>query len=101
MNRTFRLSLAVAVAVVVAVPAAGAASGALSGPTSGTAMPPLYKNCTNLNKKYAHGVGRAKAKDKSPKPVTTFKRSTTIYNLAISHNKGLDRDKDFVACEKA
>ena len=21
-------------------------------------MPPLYKNCTNLNKRYPHGVGK-------------------------------------------
>jgi Excalibur calcium-binding domain len=27
-------------------------------------VPPLYKNCTDLNKKYPHGVGRAKARDK-------------------------------------
>lgn len=65
-------------------------------------MPPLYKNCTALNKKYPHGVGKANARDKtSGKPVTTFKRSTKIYSAAMSYNKGLDRDKDGVACEKA
>jgi Excalibur calcium-binding domain len=28
-------------------------------------------------------------------------RSTRIYRLAMSYNKGLDRDKDGIACEKA
>jgi hypothetical protein len=64
-------------------------------------MPALYKNCTNLNKKYPHGVGKANARDKTEdEPVTTFKRSTRLYNIAMSYNKGLDRDKDGIACEK-
>jgi hypothetical protein len=33
--------------------------------------------------------------------VTTFKRSTKLYFLAMSHNRGLDRDHDGVACEQA
>ena len=61
----------------------------------------VYKNCTALNKKYKHGVGKAGAKDKtSGKPVTNFKKSTKIYKEAMSHNRGLDRDKDGIACEK-
>ena len=32
--------------------------------------------------------------------MTTFKKSTKIYKAAIKQNKGLDRDKDGVACEK-
>jgi hypothetical protein len=64
--------------------------------------PPLYKNCTNLNKRYPHGVGRLGARDKTAgTPVTTFRRSTRIYRLAMSYNRGLDRDKDGIACEKA
>ena len=64
--------------------------------------PALYKNCTALNKKYPHGLGRVGARDKtSGTPVTTFKRSTRLYRLAMSNNKGLDRDKDGIACEKA
>jgi hypothetical protein len=62
-----------------------------------------YKSCTNLNKKYAHGVGKSGAKDKvsgSSKPVTTFTKSTKIYKAAMKKNKGLDRDKDGIACEK-
>jgi len=33
-------------------------------------------------------------------PVTTFKRSTRLYRIAMSYNRGLDRDKDAIACEK-
>ena len=69
--------------------------------TAGAAMPALYKNCTNLNKKYPHGVGKLLARDKtSGEPVTNFKRSTRLYRIAMSYNKGLDRDKDGIACEK-
>jgi hypothetical protein len=65
------------------------------------AVPPLFKNCTNFNKKYAHGVGRGNATDKtSGDPVTNFKRNTRLYRTAMSHNRGLDRDKDGIACEK-
>jgi excalibur calcium-binding domain-containing protein len=70
-------------------------------PVASAVVPAVYKNCTALNKKYAHGVGRANARDKtSDEPVTTFKRSTRLYRIAISYNKGLDRDKDGIACEK-
>ncbi len=58
-----------------------------------------YKNCTELNKKYPHGVGKKGAKDKvsgSSKPVTNFKVDTALYNA----NKKSDRDKDGIACEK-
>jgi hypothetical protein len=33
--------------------------------------------------------------------VTTFKRSTKLYKLAMSYNCGHDRDKDDIAREKA
>jgi excalibur calcium-binding domain-containing protein len=33
--------------------------------------------------------------------VTNFKHSTRLYNRAMNHNSGLDRDKDGIACEKA
>jgi Excalibur calcium-binding domain len=65
-------------------------------------VPPLYKNCTNLNKRYPHGIGKVGARDHtSVTPVTTFKRSNRLYRLAMSYNRGLDRDKDGIACEKA
>jgi hypothetical protein len=69
---------------------------------SPNAAPPLYKNCTNLNKKYPHGLGKVGARDRtSGTPVKNFKRSTKLYNRAMSYNRSLDRDKDGVACEKA
>jgi hypothetical protein len=58
-----------------------------------------YKNCTELQKKYAHGVGKKGAKDKvsgKSKPVKNFKVDTKVYN----ENKKSDRDKDGIACEK-
>ncbi|BFU42231.1 excalibur calcium-binding domain-containing protein [Krasilnikovia sp. MM14-A1004] len=60
---------------------------------------PTYRNCTALNQKYQHGVGRKGAHDKvrgSSKPVTNFTVNTALYNA----NKKMDRDKDGVACEK-
>jgi hypothetical protein len=99
MKRTLRLSAALAVALVGAAPAG---AGAVASPTVVAAIPPVYKNCTALNKKYPHGLGKAKARDKtSGKPVTTFKRNTRLYNTAMSHNKRLDGDKDGIACEKS
>jgi Excalibur calcium-binding domain len=69
--------------------------------TSSAVIPPLYKNCTALNKRYPHGVGRTRARDKtSGTPVTTFRRSDLLYRRAMSYNRGLDRDKDGIACEK-
>lgn len=74
------------------------AYGAVAGPAG--AIPPPWKNCAQVNRKYPHGVGRAGARDKtSGTPVTTFKRSNRLYALAIKYNKGLDRDKDGIACE--
>jgi hypothetical protein len=69
--------------------------------TAEAKIPRLYKNCTNLNAKYPHGLGKVGARDKtSGDPVTTFKRSNRLYRIAMSYNKGLDRDKDGIACEK-
>jgi hypothetical protein len=59
----------------------------------------VYRNCTALRKTYPHGVGRTGARDHvsgSTKPVTTFTVNTTVYNA----NKGLDRDRDGIACEQ-
>ncbi|HEY3183804.1 MAG TPA: excalibur calcium-binding domain-containing protein [Gaiellaceae bacterium] len=68
------------------------------------AIPPQWKNCTAVNKRYPHGVGRANAHDQvrgSTEPVTTFLHNTALYNTAMKFNKGLDRDKDGIAWEKA
>ncbi|WP_310964348.1 excalibur calcium-binding domain-containing protein [Nocardioides terrisoli] len=87
--------LAAAAALGLAVAALGTAP-ADAGATG------IYKNCTKLNHKYPHGVGRAHAHDHtSGTPVRNFKHSTKIYKVAMRHNKGLDRDKDGIACEKA
>lgn len=65
------------------------------------AKPGWTKNCTALNKKYPHGLGKKNATDKTKgTPVTNFKRSTKLYKKAMKYNKGLDRDKDGIACEK-
>ena len=81
---------------------AAVALGVLIAPAApATAVPAKWKNCTTVNKTYPHGVGLAKAKDKtSSTPVTTFKRSDSLYREAMKANKGLDRDKDGIACEK-
>jgi hypothetical protein len=73
----------------------------VNSPAAGLVVPRLYKNCTNFNKRYPHGVGRRLARDKtSGTPVRTFLRSTLIYRRAMGYNSGLDRDKDGIACEK-
>ena len=61
-----------------------------------------WRNCTAVHKHYAHGVGKSSAHDKtSGKPVTNFTHSNALYKAAMDHNRGLDRDKDNVACEAA
>ena len=71
-----RLAAVVVVVLVVLAPTAGLALAGVS------TAPPLYKNCTNLNKKYPHGLGRVGARDHtSGTPVTNFKRSTKLYKL--------------------
>ena len=54
-----------------------------------------------MNRNYPHGVGHYGAHDKTTGvPVTNFKHSTRLYRLAMHYNRGLDRDKDGIACEK-
>lgn len=53
MNGLVRV-LAAAVAMFIAAPAGAA----IVGETAGHVAPPPYKNCTNLNKRYPHGVGK-------------------------------------------
>ena len=71
-------------------------------PSQAASRPTWTKNCTELNKKYRHGVGKTTARDRtsSGRPVTNFKRSNSLHRQAMSYNKGLDRDKDGIACEK-
>jgi hypothetical protein len=70
--------------------------------TAAQAVTAPWNNCTQVHTRYPHGVGRAGARDRvrgSTAPVTTFKRSTNLYNLAMRNNLDLDRDRDGVACE--
>jgi hypothetical protein len=61
----------------------------------------IHDNCTNLNKKWAHGVGRSNAVDHtSGIKVRNFYHNTKAYRLADRHNGTLDRDNDGIACEK-
>jgi hypothetical protein len=72
----------------------------IAAPTAATATPAAtrYKNCSKLNAAYPHGVGKPGARDKtSGTPVTSFKRSASLYK-ANTHS---DRDRDGIACEKA
>ena len=87
-----RLRRTVAVACVSALAAMGPVV------TAEAAGAKEFKNCTALNKVYAHGVGLPKAKDKtSGTPVRNFKKSKPLYQA----NKKSDRDGDKIACEKA
>jgi Excalibur calcium-binding domain len=100
--RSFLFLLAVGLAVVIVAPGT-AANDQRAAPTAAIAVPRLYDNCTNFNKRYAHGVGKRRARDKTKSgrnPVTNFLRSTVIYDRAMRWNDDLDRDGDGVACEK-
>lgn len=80
---------------VLLAPSASAAEGAAA------AAPHPYTNCTALQTKYPHGLGKKGAVDKtSGKRVTTFKKDTKKYKKAIAANSRLDADKDGIACEK-
>src|SRR3954470_23951648 len=69
---------------------------------SQTRIPAKWKNCTTVNRRYPHGVGRNHAHDStSGVPVTNFKHSTRLYKIAMHYNRGLDRDHDGIACEQA
>src|SRR6266511_4066294 len=57
------------------------------GGAANAVIPAQWKNCTQVNKKYPHGLGKVGARDKtSGVPVTTFKRSTRLYRIAMSYN---------------
>jgi hypothetical protein len=88
--------------LVLAATAIAAATPALVAITPAeAAVPAQWKNCTVVNKRFPHGVGKANARDKtSGTPVTNFRRDTRLYNQAMNANRGLDRDKDGIACEK-
>ena len=96
MNETRKWLCVGAAAALIGCGLAATASAATA------VIPAPYKNCTQFNAKYHHGVGRVGAQDHtSGEPVTTFLRSNRIYRLVLKHHVGLDRDKDGIACEKA
>lgn len=71
-------------------------AGSVSAHTTG-----IHDNCTNLNKRWPHGVGTRGAVDRtSGARVTTFYRNNDAYWAAERHNGTLDRDNDRIACEK-
>jgi Excalibur calcium-binding domain len=83
--------------------AAAPASVSVGQPAAAGAVSSIWKNCTSVHTRYAHGVGRLNARDHTRSGtggVTTFKRSTRLYKAAMTYNSGLDGDKDGVACEK-
>jgi hypothetical protein len=85
-------ALVAAGAIVVGVAPAPAATGAI---------PARWKNCKAVNARYPHGVGRYGAHDRTTGvPVRNFKYSNRLYRLAMHYNRGLDRDKDGIACEE-
>lgn len=102
IGHAVRLQLGVGMSKIALALTAGLFSVVLVPGAAHAATPTKYQNCTNLQKVYKHGVGRSNAKDhvSSGQPVTTWKKDTAEYNRAMSYNKGLDRDKDGVACEK-
>jgi Ni/Co efflux regulator RcnB len=94
-----RMLLVLAVAASVTAASAEPAQLAAARTAPSVQAPMLrYSNCTALNRVYPHGVGRYGARDhtSSGDPVTNFRRSTRL----DLQNRGLDRDKDGVACEK-
>ena len=56
----------------------------------------VFKNCTELNKKYPGGVALPGAINKGGATKLPPKFSKKLYKL----NKKSDRDKDGIACEK-
>jgi hypothetical protein len=88
-------------ALIAASAVSCAAVGSIAN-ASPAVIPAKWKNCTVVNKRYAHGVGRVGAHDRtSGTPVTTFVRNNYLYKLAMRYNRGLDRDRDGIACERA
>jgi hypothetical protein len=85
-------------------PAPSAVTGASISQAGGSSISAPYKNCTQLHHLYPHGLGKVGATDRvadGGAAVTTFKRSNQLYALAMSVNRGLDRDHDGIACEQA
>jgi len=71
-------------------------------PTKPAVRPAWTRNCTALHRRFPHGVGKVGARDRTKgTPVTNFRRSNRLFRVAMSYNRGLDRDHDGIACEQA
>jgi Excalibur calcium-binding domain len=57
-----------------------------------------WKNGTQVNKEVPARSGQGGCAGGTP--VRTFRRSNLLYRTAMRYNRGLDRDKDGIACEK-
>ena len=87
-----------AVALAVSITIGGAA---VTVPAAVAHDTGIHDNCTNLNKKWPHGVGTRRAVDRtSGVRVKNFYRNNDAYWTAERHNPDLDRDNDRIACEK-
>jgi hypothetical protein len=108
MRRTL-VALAVAMGLVVvpaaAAQAAPAPTAQVQVQTAKTVKATKYKNCTAMHKKYAGGVAKS-SKVRNTKTVAGHKvhakssHKPKVSAALYSANKGLDRDKDGIACEK-
>lgn len=102
---TFFVGLIAATVCLAFAPASSGGIGIAkaTSPSVDTLIPRLYRSCKNYNARYPHGVGRRLARDKvrpGNEPVRNFRRSNRLFRIAMSYNRGLDRDKDSIACEK-
>lgn len=64
-----------------------------------------FTSCKAMNSVYKHGDGKPTAVDKtSGTRVTTFLKSTALYDKIVAYGKSqdrnMDRDKDGIACER-
>lgn len=89
------------IGTTVAAIGLAATAGGFAAPAAHAHETGIHDNCTNLNKKWPHGVGTRRAVDKtSGVRVTNFYKNNDAYWRAERHNPDLDRDNDRIACEK-
>ena len=105
MRRTLTALVVAVGLLVVPAAAAQAAPAGHAASAAHTVKVAKYKNCTAMHKKYAGGVAKS-SKVRNTKTVAGHKvRAASTYKPKVSAalyaaNKGLDRDKDGIACEK-
>jgi hypothetical protein len=93
--------------IIAALAGAGIMAGGLviAAPADANAAPTKYRSCAAMNKAYAGGVAKSssakntktvRGKKVAAKSVYRPKVNAALYNA----NKGLDRDRDGIACER-